>query len=229
MPDDELLGIGAFALLSGLTVTALRHYDEVGLLPPAQVDDWTRYRYYRRSQLADAHLVRTLREVGLPLDRIREALGGGDVAALLGQHKDDLAERLARLDNLIAKGVTVPTATASRLVLVNIPVDDLEHSRTFYERLLGVEFCEEQHADGPRHLNATFGEWDTPSWFLVTLWPEAGRAADLGFLVDDLDAADAAAIADGATTVWAPKDADGMPRNARITDPSGNFVGLYQA
>jgi hypothetical protein len=44
--SDELLGIGAFAMLSGLTVTALRHYDEIGLLRPAQVDGSSRYRFY---------------------------------------------------------------------------------------------------------------------------------------------------------------------------------------
>lgn len=229
MPDDELLGIGAFGLLSGLTITALRHYDDVHVLRPAHVDEETRYRYYRRSQLPQAHLLRTLREAGLSLEDVRDALAGADVDALLAAHRATLAGQLARLDDLIAKGVHVPTATANRLVLVNIPVDNLERSRAFYERLLDIEFCEEQHGDGPVHLNAAFGEWGTPSWFLVTLWPEEGRATDLGFLVHDLDRAFTAALADGATSVWEPRDGDGMPRNARIQDPSGNFVGLYQA
>ena len=35
---DPLLTIGAFARATGLTPTTLRHYDEVGLLPPADVD-----------------------------------------------------------------------------------------------------------------------------------------------------------------------------------------------
>jgi DNA-binding transcriptional MerR regulator len=35
---EELLSIGAFARLSGLTIKALRHYDEIGLLTPAEVD-----------------------------------------------------------------------------------------------------------------------------------------------------------------------------------------------
>lgn len=39
MNDDELMAIGRFARLSGLTVHALRHYDDVGLLAPARVRD----------------------------------------------------------------------------------------------------------------------------------------------------------------------------------------------
>ena len=36
--DEELLTIGRFARLSGLSAHTLRHYDDVGLLAPAVVD-----------------------------------------------------------------------------------------------------------------------------------------------------------------------------------------------
>jgi len=41
MSDDDLLSIGAFAVFTGLSINALRHYDEVGLLRPADVDKAT--------------------------------------------------------------------------------------------------------------------------------------------------------------------------------------------
>ena len=50
----ELLSIGRFARLTGLTVKALRHYDVQGLLSPAHVDDWTGYRYYTADQAGEA-------------------------------------------------------------------------------------------------------------------------------------------------------------------------------
>ena len=43
-PQEELLPIGRFARVSGLTVKALRHYDEIGLLQPAYVDEESGYR-----------------------------------------------------------------------------------------------------------------------------------------------------------------------------------------
>jgi hypothetical protein len=52
--DDDLLPIGRFGRLAGLSVGALRHYDEVDLLRPASVDPDTGYRSYRRDQLDDA-------------------------------------------------------------------------------------------------------------------------------------------------------------------------------
>jgi protein phosphatase len=47
-----MVTIGRFARLTGLTVKALRHYDELGLLKPARVDAWTGYRWYEPAQAA---------------------------------------------------------------------------------------------------------------------------------------------------------------------------------
>ena len=44
MSESELLSIGRFARLTGLSIGALRHYDEMGLLPPAAVSPETGYR-----------------------------------------------------------------------------------------------------------------------------------------------------------------------------------------
>ena len=49
--DDDLRSIGRFARLAGLSVGALRHYDELDLLRPADIDRFTGYRRYRRAQL----------------------------------------------------------------------------------------------------------------------------------------------------------------------------------
>lgn len=150
---------------------------------------------------------------------------------MLVAHRARLSERLAGVDELIEKGVNVRASQGNRIVMVNVPVLELAPSQRFYEALLDVEFAEEAHGDEPVHLNATFGEWNTPSWFLLSLWPDRARAgtADLGFFVEDLDRAFERALADGATAVEAPHDAKGMPRNAQIKDPSRNHVGLYQA
>ena len=48
-------------MLGGLSIPALRHYDEVGLLKPARVDPDTAYRYYRLDQVREARVVRALR------------------------------------------------------------------------------------------------------------------------------------------------------------------------
>ncbi|WP_278312596.1 DNA polymerase III subunit beta family protein [Lolliginicoccus levis] len=70
MADPELMSIGAFAKVAGLTASALRFYGDAGLLRPKQVDPLTSYRFYCESQLARAVQLRQLREIGMPLPTI---------------------------------------------------------------------------------------------------------------------------------------------------------------
>lgn len=65
--ENEWLTIGAFARRVGLTPSALRFYDDCGVLRPAYVDDATGYRYYTPGQAARATQVRRMRAAGLPL------------------------------------------------------------------------------------------------------------------------------------------------------------------
>jgi DNA-binding transcriptional MerR regulator/effector-binding domain-containing protein len=83
---ERMLSIGRFARLTGLTVKALRHYDELDLVRPAHVDEWTGYRWYERSQLRDAVAVRRLRSLRVPLD---------EVAVLIRSDDESLREALA--------------------------------------------------------------------------------------------------------------------------------------
>jgi DNA-binding transcriptional MerR regulator/effector-binding domain-containing protein len=83
---ERMLSIGRFARLTGLTVKALRHYDELGLLRPAHVDEWTGYRWYERSQVREAVAVRRLRSLRVPLD---------EVAVLIRSDDESLREALA--------------------------------------------------------------------------------------------------------------------------------------
>ncbi len=78
------MSIGAFAKLAGLTASALRFYDDAGLLRPEQVDPLTGYRFYSESQLVRATRLRHLREIGMPLPTIgRFFTAGAQEAARL--------------------------------------------------------------------------------------------------------------------------------------------------
>ena len=62
------LSIGEFSKLTHLSVKALRHYHDVGLLVPAAVDRGSRYRRYDAAQARDAQLIRRLRALDMPID-----------------------------------------------------------------------------------------------------------------------------------------------------------------
>lgn len=96
--NEPLLTIGAFARAVGLTASALRHYDECGLLRPAEVDDSTGYRYYTPDLARRAALVAGMREAGVPIETMRAVLDGDPDKAqrVLTDWVDDLAARSAR-------------------------------------------------------------------------------------------------------------------------------------
>ncbi|MGO4647574.1 MerR family transcriptional regulator [Nocardia sp. 2YAB30] len=93
--SEALITIGGLAQASGLTASALRFYDDCGLLTPARVDPLTGYRYYREAQRERATLIRQLRAIDLPLETIAQILSRDPAVAgqLLDHHVDDLARR----------------------------------------------------------------------------------------------------------------------------------------
>lgn len=79
----DLFSIGDFSRVTHLSVKALRHYHDVGLLEPATVDAATGYRSYSVAQVPTAQVIRRLRDLDMPLDQVRavlDASGAGDVA-----------------------------------------------------------------------------------------------------------------------------------------------------
>lgn len=100
----DLLTIGRFARLSGLTVRALRHYGALGLLPPARVDEETGYRFFALEQVAVADTIRLLRTLGLPLDEIRSVLLADDpeyVRERLVAHRSRMEGRAAETRQIL--------------------------------------------------------------------------------------------------------------------------------
>jgi DNA-binding transcriptional MerR regulator len=94
--------VSQLAALSGVSVRALHHYDEIGLLKPASVGP-NGYRYYGRDQLLRLQQILLLRELGLSLDEIGRTIDapGFDRAATLREHREKLSSEAARLRALM--------------------------------------------------------------------------------------------------------------------------------
>ena len=112
MAENDTLRIGAFSTLSRLSVRMLRYYDTHGVLSPASTDPDTGYRQYAAGQLAEALLIRQLRDIGfsvsaiaalLPLRHDQDALRRA-FAVQRDQLTADAAQtqrRIADLDHLV--------------------------------------------------------------------------------------------------------------------------------
>jgi DNA-binding transcriptional MerR regulator len=123
--DDELLPIGRFARASGLTIGALRHYDEEGVLVPADVDPATGYRRYRRDQLQMARAVAALRDLELSIPAIRALLAADDPgtrATVLQDERMRLEARTARLQRALHR-LHMLSITADQRAAAQPPAD----------------------------------------------------------------------------------------------------------
>jgi DNA-binding transcriptional MerR regulator len=94
---DAHLSIGDFSRMTFVSVKALRHYHEVGLLAPAFVDPDSGYRRYAVAQVPTAQAIRRLRELGMGLDDIAAVVQAPDVGtrnALIGAHLRRMEDQL---------------------------------------------------------------------------------------------------------------------------------------
>lgn len=101
---DTLLSIGDFSRMTFLTVKALRHYQQVGLLEPARTDRSSGYRYYHPEQVAEARLIRRLRDLDLPVDDVRAVLRAPDEAtrnAVMVEHLDRMSKQLEQVQDTV--------------------------------------------------------------------------------------------------------------------------------
>ena len=149
-----MLQIGEFSRLSRISVRMLRHYDQVGLLKPAEQDAQTGYRRYAVSQLAEANRITVLRDLGFPIreigrlahaddgelaraldDRARELEGG------IGREQRRLAD-LRRFRQEVEAGgaavsceVTLVSVPPYQVVALRMELADYDEERRAWERL----------------------------------------------------------------------------------------------
>ena len=88
-----------------MSIKTLRHYHRVGLLEPADVDQFTGHRRYTTRQIPTAQVIRRFRELDMPIEDIRSILTAPDVPArneLIAAHLSRLEEGLDRTQNAVA-------------------------------------------------------------------------------------------------------------------------------
>lgn len=201
----ELLSIGRFARVSGLTVKALRHYDDIRLLRPTYVDDSTGYRYYALAQAREAEAIRRLRSLDVPLEEVAELLTADSATfrERLAVHRARLEGRavdtqriLAELDMLIdGKEELVPEATRTELELdvKQVPARRVAFIRNRVPqdemtKVVPRDIDKVAHAIGMRHTGPPFckcGFPDADGYFTTEIgWPvpedvEAGSSVEV--------------------------------------------------
>ena len=143
---DVRLTIGEFSKMTYLSVKALRHYHDVGLLEPVAVDDSSGYRFYSPAQVATAQSIRRFRDLDLPLEEIRAVLQAPTADArneVLIEHLDRMRRQLHRTELTVASlqamlATASPAGPMELRVLEATSALSLESSVAFDD---AIEFC----------------------------------------------------------------------------------------
>lgn len=162
--------IGDFSKLSQVTVKALRHYDEIGLLRPAVVDRFTNYRYYQPDQLMQLNRILTLRDLGFSLEQVRtllnESISPEQLRGMLRlkqaeleQHVAEQQERLRRVATRLrqieqegampTQEMIIKEAPALRVISWRGVVENYSAQGELWGKLMGVVFSRGLKMNGP--------------------------------------------------------------------------------
>lgn len=102
--NTQHISIGYFSSKTGLSIRALRLYDEVGLLKPALVASHNKYRYYQPEQIELAKQIKAYRENEVPLGEIKLILDNPPTAKeKLAMHLERLRSRLLQQQSMIGQ------------------------------------------------------------------------------------------------------------------------------
>lgn len=115
-----MLKIGDFSKLSRISIRMLRHYDDIGLLTPESIDNFTSYRYYSETQLPIVNRITALKDMGFSLATITEIM-----------KCYDNSEALAEFLNVKRVELQVEASHAQqRLLLIDTAINRLRKDRT---------------------------------------------------------------------------------------------------
>ncbi|MEU8222015.1 MerR family transcriptional regulator [Kribbella sp. NPDC048915] len=118
--------IGDFAAFGQVSARMLRHYDALGLLRPAVVDQVTGYRYYSADQFSRLNRIVALKDLGFSLQQVGEIV---DAKLSAEELRGMLRMRQAQLEDELARSTARLTSVEARLRLIekegHMPTDDV--------------------------------------------------------------------------------------------------------
>jgi DNA-binding transcriptional MerR regulator len=127
------IAIGDFSRMTHLSIKALRHYHDVGVLEPAEIDPYSGYRFYDASQVPVAQVIRRFRALGMPLDQVRSVLSAPDIRS----RNEVIVAHLRRMESQLTETQSTVASLRSLLEKQAAPVA-IEHRSVAAVRALAI-------------------------------------------------------------------------------------------
>ncbi len=245
--------MGALATATGLTVRALHHYDDIGLLRPSSRNTFG-HRLYTTPDVTRLYRISLLRRLGFPLEQIGRMLDDPDweldsavhrhlidtrrraqIASRLCVRLSEMSAQLARHDHpspdqmfgaLEEMNMLDPTVHGTTALLV---YDDVAAAHEYLVRVFGLTPGElERDADGAAvHGEVRAGDqviWLHPAGDGYRSPRNLGGVTGMTVVVvDDADLHHARSVAAGAVIVEKPVDQAYGVREYGASDPEGQL------
>lgn len=106
MDKKTLFPIGEVSKLFHISISSLRHYENIGLLTPEYISSESGYRYYGPSQFEVLNTIRYLRALDMPLSQIEDFLQNRDIDRIeekLRQQKEAVLQKQRELKRIERK------------------------------------------------------------------------------------------------------------------------------
>ncbi|WP_293694989.1 MerR family transcriptional regulator [uncultured Agrococcus sp.] len=137
------------ARLAGTTSRTLRHYDDIGLLPPSRIAA-NGYRHYDEQALVRLQRILLLRDLGLGLPQVKEVIDreSSESSALqthlawLRQEEDRLARQIASVES------TIKALEEGKTLMAETMFDGFDHAQ--YREEVEERWGEAAYAEGDR-------------------------------------------------------------------------------
>jgi DNA-binding transcriptional MerR regulator len=174
--------IQEIARLAHTTSRTLRHYDEIGVVPPSRIGS-NGYRYYDENALVRLQRVLLLRQLGLGLPQIADVLTQqrGETSALtthlsvLQQERDRLARQIAAVEH------TITALKGSEPLVAENMFDGFDHTQ--YKDEVEERWGKSAYARSDAWWGGMSDEerqqWKSRSDELIHDWIAAARAGDV--------------------------------------------------
>lgn len=151
-----------FAKACGVSVRTLHYYDEIGLLKPSFVDEWTGYRYYDENSLLRMQEIMFYRELDFSLKNISQIISSPyyDKEKALSQQKKLLVLKKERLEKLI---LSIDDAMKGKVVMNAFDNSEFEKYKDEAKEKWGnttayAEYSEKSKNYGKDKFSAISGE-----------------------------------------------------------------------
>ncbi len=131
--------IGELSKIVDISIKTLRYYDEIGILPPAHIDQFTGYRYYDDESILNIEMIKSLKSVNFTLQEIKEYMINKDDKLFLNKQEEIkneirfLEERYRKLSIMIKKEQNEKVKVRS-LLPKELDTNKERKERRYYEK-----------------------------------------------------------------------------------------------